>query len=65
MRSTLIAAVGFWRVLAELIIEALWREHTPVPPQPPWTDGTDWDIDLRVTDSPEEPVRQHAPLKII
>ena len=45
MRATLIAAIGFWRVLAELIIEALWREHTPVPPRAPWTDGTDMDRD--------------------
>jgi len=43
MRATLIAAIGFWRVLAELIIETLWREHTPVPPTSPWTDGTDMD----------------------
>lgn len=45
MRSTLIAAIGFWRVLAELIIETLWREHMPVPPRAPWTDGTDMDRD--------------------
>ena len=43
MRSTLIAAVGFWRVLAELIIETLWRPHEPTPPTSPWTDGTDMD----------------------
>lgn len=43
VRSTLIAAVGFWRVLAELIIETLWRPHEPTPPTSPWTDGTDMD----------------------